>query len=122
MLLQVEVIPSDQNSLPSESEQSQTLFVNLKSAAFHHRNGTLLFIGRKESDITFKNAKALRTLSRSHCRLRLVSLSGKKLSKAEEENDKTEENEPLSPKTEQEEKTCLDAIDGLAIVLDDLGR
>lgn len=123
MLLRVEVVPTNQNS-QSQTVQGnhvsmQPKFVNLRTAS-HHRNGTLLHVGRKDSDLSFQNGKSL---SRSHCRLRIVSSSGKTSSKAEEENaESIEGNEPLSPKTEEEQRACNSAVDGLVIVLDDLGR
>ena len=119
MLLRVEVIPSNKTSQSQIEEtistDSQPIFVNLKTAQ-HHRNGTLLHVGRKDSDLTFDGAGA-KSLSRSHCRLRLIRLNGKI-----EDTDDSKENEPLSPKTEEEEMACKNAIDGLALVLDDIGR
>ena len=79
-------------------------------------------VGRKNSDLAYPNEKSL---SRTHCRLRLVSLGGRRAAakEGEENSDEVEEpNRALFPANEEEERACENAMDGLAIVLDDLGR
>ncbi len=84
-------------------------------------------MGRKNSeltDLTFPNEKSV---SRTHCRLRLISLTGREEEGEDGDDgrdarDGVNKNEPLSPRNEEEKKLCEASIDGLAIVLDDLGR
>mmetsp|Transcript_14021 Transcript_14021/g.16290 ORF Transcript_14021/g.16290 Transcript_14021/m.16290 type:complete len:747 (-) Transcript_14021:176-2416(-) len=119
-MFKVEIIPSTQSSSSSsQSQQSQhappedgilPLHINLNTAS-HHTDGIILLVGRKNSDLTFPNEKSV---SRSHCRLRLVRLNNDK----EEEEDG---NHAKNPMNESEKEACESAIDGLAIVIDDLG-
>jgi hypothetical protein len=146
MLLRIEKLPPNQNSQSQSHSQSRsqseneifpplTLHINLNTAS-HHRQGTLLQVGRKNSDLAFPNEKSL---SRTHCRLRLISLNGKSPNDNDndnannsddateeedngDENDKDNVNKPLGPGNEEERKACEESIDGLAIMLDDLGR
>jgi len=126
MLLRVEIVPSNQDDLNSQSQSQaqsqqsqhhhQPLHINLNTASHHHQ-GILLQVGRKNSDLTFPNEKSV---SRTHCRLRLISLSGASEG-TEGDGDDDGENQPLLPRNKEEEEVCKASIDGLAVVLEDLG-
>jgi hypothetical protein len=129
MMLRVESMPSQNDCWPSQNQAvikspppspTAPLFINLNTAS-HHKDGTLLHVGRKDSDVPFfQNEKSL---SRQHCRLRLISLDGTKSSdEGQKEIQSNKENMPLYPKNEEEKAACENSIDGLAIVLEDLGR
>ncbi len=119
MLLRIEPVSSLQNSqsqLPSQSPAVfEPLHINLNTSS-HHRGGILLHVGRKASDLPYQSEKSV---SRSHCRLRLVSLDQSE--EAQDEND-TEHNTPIYPRTAEEKKACENSVDNLAIAIEDLGR
>ena len=115
MLLKIETYPShkdlavETSSLP---EASQIKYVNLATSS-HHEDGILFNVGRKNSDVRFENEKSV---SRSHCALRLVS---NQRVKRRREN---EDNLPGDAANDDEVDCCSKTMDGLIAVLDDLGR
>ena len=123
MLLRIEAVRSSQNSqsqLQSQSQSSTPLFQPLHvslTTASQHRDGILLHVGRKGSDLPYQNEKSV---SRSHCRLRLLSLDASE--ESQNENDNSELNDPAYPRTAEEKKACEDSVDHLAITIEDLGR
>ena len=124
MLLRIEAVTSlqiFQSQLQSQSQSPTTvpfqpLHVNLNTAS-QHRDGILLHVGRKGSDLPYQNEKSV---SRSHCRLRLLSLDVREQS--QNKNDNSDRNIPTYPRTAEEKKACEDAVDHLAIAIEDLGR
>lgn len=126
MLLRIEAVTSFQNSQSHSHSQSQSpeqvvpfepLHVNIKTAS-HHSGGVLLHVGRKNSDLPYQNEKSV---SRSHCRLRLVGLDGihdGQDGKSCDEGDNT----PIYPRNDEEKKACETPVDHLAVAIEDLGR
>jgi hypothetical protein len=110
-MLRVEILQPTSPSETSnpEASSSSLLYANLATAS-HHKNGVILTVGRKNADVIFENE---RSVSRAHCCLRIVTLNPRS---AEEGN------APAEAQTEEEIRVCRDAKDGLAFVLDDLGR
>ena len=102
MLLKVDVI----TELDGEEGISQTVYVS-PCTAKHHTDHILLQIGRKDSDVVFKDEKSV---SRKHCCLRLLSLSS------------DENGVGGKCRNENEELACQKTQDGLIAVLEDLGR
>ena len=105
MLLKVEVTGT------SSADPLPALYASPASAS-HHSNGVLFTVGRKNADIVFEKEKSV---SRAHCSLRLIT-SKKVRGKADDGNHAAE------AKTKEEIEACEASEDGLAIVLDDLGR
>ena len=108
-MLRIEIFQPTSSSENLNSEISSILHANLATAS-HHENGVILTVGRKNADVTFENE---RSVSRSHCSLRIVKLHPRS---GQEGNVSTQ------AQTEDETRVCRDATDGLAFVLDDLGR
>ena len=92
--------------------QAQTIHTCLATAS-HHINGVLFKVGRKNADIVFENE---RSVSRQHCSVRLIKIKKKKKSK----ND-IDSNDFGVAETDAEIEACENALDGVAVVLDDLG-
>ena len=109
-------LPSLESSSLSTTTQFKPLHVNLTTAS-HHHSGILLLVGRKSSDLPYQNE---RSVSRSHCLVRLLSLDANK--EEAKDNKDTEKNIPIYPRTDEEKKACENAVDNLAIVVEDLGR
>jgi len=79
----------------------------LATASNHHKDNTLLTIGRKNTDITFASE---RSVSRNHCVIRLISRNAKD----------GVENSPGTPSSGDEMEACESSADGMAVVLEDL--
>jgi len=128
MLLRIEIPPPQLSS--SSAAAASTPLVDNKGArnvaittgsifhacpatatASNHSDGTLLTVGRKNTDVTFASE---RSVSRSHCNLRLISLD----SAAGTGNGNG--NGAVGPSGEDEIEACESSADGMAIVLEDL--
>ena len=98
--------------------ESKPLHVSLATALnAKHPDGVLLTIGRKNADLCLED----KAVSRLHCALRLVSMKSGVPKK--QPNDKHGfDVKALFPKADEDENACSSSIDGLALVVDDLGR
>jgi hypothetical protein len=83
------------------------------ATASHHNNGILFNVGRKNTDIVFEND---RSVSRLHCALSLITSEEQRL-----KNGSGFESYGI-PKEGEEIMACDCALDGVAVVLEDLGR
>ena len=65
-----------------------------------------------------------RSVSRSHCSLRLIGSTGSSTSASNSKKKKADDDNNCigEPKGDEEKEACENAEDGWAIVLDDLGR
>lgn len=130
-MFKVEIIPSNSSQAQSArndvctSSPAKVLHACLASSS-HHSDGILFSVGRKNADIVFENE---RSVSRSHCSLRLISRygntkaqTGQKSRGGKGENGKERKNVAGKAKTDEEIVACDGAEDGLAVVLHDLGR
>ena len=95
------------------STPDKVIFTCLASAS-HHENGVLFNVGRKNADIVFENE---RSVSRSHCSLRLVKIPPKRSKKTLDTG-----NSYGNAEGDEQIEACENALDGVAVVLDDLGR
>ncbi len=119
MLLKIEYTTggssaSQQSSQSTNATTTQVLHVNFATAS-HHTDGILFNVGRKKADVIFENE---RSVSRSHCSLRIISSGGAKKTKKKASDN---QNHPKTPETDEEVQACDEAADGLVAVLDDLG-
>ena len=88
--------------------------------------GTLFHVGRKYADVEFTNEKSV---SRKHCRVRIISSNGASGSKDAILSPKSRKNkdhpsyhhEPSFPSTEEERNACESTTDGIIFILEDLG-
>jgi hypothetical protein len=88
--------------------------------------GTLFHVGRKYADVEFTNEKSV---SRKHCRVRIISSNGASGSKDSILSPKSRKNkdhpsyhhEPSVPSTEEERNECESTTDGIIFILEDLG-
>ena len=83
------------------------------ATASHHNNGVLFNVGRKNTDIVFEND---RSVSRLHCALSLITSEEQR-----QKNGSGFESYGV-PKEREEIMACDSALDGVAVVLEDLGR
>eukprot|EP00554_Chaetoceros_debilis_P010946 CAMPEP_0194108162 /NCGR_PEP_ID=MMETSP0150-20130528/7912_1 /TAXON_ID=122233 /ORGANISM="Chaetoceros debilis, Strain MM31A-1" /LENGTH=932 /DNA_ID=CAMNT_0038796793 /DNA_START=106 /DNA_END=2904 /DNA_ORIENTATION=- len=113
---------STPNPKPAPAPAPASIYVNLNTAS-HHSNGVLFNVGRKDADVTFGKDKSV---SRSHCSLRLVSNIHIHNGNVEDDgngngNVNVNVNVPKAPATEEELKACEDAVDGWVAILEDNG-
>ena len=80
------------------------------ATASDHSNGVIFNVGRKSADLTIEND---RSVSRSHCSLRLI---------VKDKNCGSSGNDFGAAESEDEIQACEDAVDGVAVVIQDLGR
>ena len=118
MMLRVDIPPPNSSSSSSSSSTplignkdkksalGNIVFYACPSTAINHSDGTFLTIGRKNTDVTFASE---RSVSRSHCNIRLISI---------------DRSVPASvaPDGEDEVEACESSADGMAVVLEDLNR
>ena len=113
--------------LKIDKSDSPSKYACLATASHHYDTknyGTILRIGRKNADITFESDK---TVSRSHCAIKIVSLNASPVADDEEgvvgtHDEEEGGNVAVPPQNEEERLACEATSDGMIAVIQDLGR